>query len=329
MDVGGPPYARDMDVTAWLLDSDPAIRWQALRDLTDASEEEVAAERARVAREGWGAELLALQDADGRWDGGTYRPGWAQEDRPFFDAWTATHFSLQALMEFGIDPSSPEARSALARVRANVRWEHEDEPYFDGEVEPCINGVALAIAAHFGEGGDRIVDTLLEWHLPDGGWNCWSGYGARVSSFHSTICVLEGLLAWERAGGRSRDAAAARRAGEDYLLDRALMNRRATGEVADPRFAMLSYPVRWYYDVLRGLDHFRLAERRDRRLAPAVELLRAKRREDGRWVRELHHEGPQLIEVGGGERDPSRWITLRALRVLRWWDAAEPDQPKS
>jgi len=318
-----------MDVMEWLTQGDPAIRWQVMRDLADAPPDAVAAERARVAHEGWGARLLGLQDPGGRWDGGTYRPGWVDDDRPFFDAWTATHFCLQALMEFGLDPASPAARRAVERVRRGVRWEHEGEPYFDGEAEPCINGTALAIAAYFGEGGDPIVDTVLDWHLPDGGWNCWAAYGARVSSFHSTICAIEGLLAWERAGGESAAASAARRAGEDYLLERGLLNRRSTGRIADPRFAMVSYPVRWYYDVLRGLDHFRLADRRDPRLAPAVELLRAKRREDGRWVRELHHEGPQLIEVDGREGDPSRWITLRALRVLRWWDAALPDQPKS
>jgi hypothetical protein len=316
-----------MDVMEWLLEGDPAIRWQVLRDLADAPADTVAAERARVASEGWGAALLALQDAGGRWDGGTYRPGWAQEDRPFFDAWTATHFSLQALMEFGLDPDAPEARRAVERVREHVRWEHEDEPYFEGETEPCINGVALGVAAHFGQGGDPIVRTLLKWRLPDGGWNCWAPYGARVSSFHSTICAIEGLLAWERAGGESADASAARRAGEDYLLDRALLYRRSTGELADPRFAMMSYPVRWYYDVLRGLDHFRVADRRDPRLAPAIELVGAKRRDDRRGDRELHHEGPQLIDAGSAEGTPSRWVTLRALRVLRWWDEAA--QPKS
>lgn len=313
-----------MDVIEWLLDSDPAIRWQVLRDLTPASADVVAAARARVATEGWGAQMLALQDEDGRWDGGTYRPGWAEGDRPFFDAWTATHFSLQALAEFGLDPASSQARAAIRRVRDGVRWEHDDEPYFDGETEPCINGVALSVAAHFGEGGDRIVRTLLGGRLPDGGWNCWAEYGADVSSYHSTICAVEGLLAWERAAGPGAEVAAvieARRAGEDYLLDRALFRRRTTGEPADPRFTMLSYPVRWYYDVLRGLDHFRLADRRDERLAPAIELLRSKRLPDGRWDRDLHHEGPQLIDVSHGEGDPSRWITLRALRVLRWWEA--------
>lgn len=311
-----------MDVIAWLLDSDPALRWQVLADLTDADPHEVAVERARVATEGWGARLLGAQDADGRWDGGTYRPGWADEGRPFFDAWTATHFSLQALREFGLDPSSPEARRAVGLVREHVRWEHDGEPYFDGEVEPCINGVALAVAAYFGQGGDRIVSTLLDGRLGDGGWNCWAEYGARVSSFHSTICAIEGLLAWEQAGGASADAAAARMTGEDYLLDRALFLRRSTAEPADPRFTMLSYPVRWYHDVLRGLEHFRRADRRDERLAPAIEVLRRKELPDGRWRRELHHEGPQLVAVSHSEGDPSRWITLRALRVLRWWEAA-------
>jgi hypothetical protein len=309
-----------MDVTDWLMDADPSIRWQVLRDLADASADEIATERARVATEGWGAELLALQDPDGRWDGGTYRPGWADEERPFFDAWTATHFTLQQLMELGLDPASPQTVAAIDRVRENVRWEHEGEPYFDGEVEPCINGVALAIAAYFGGGGDRIVESILDWHLPDGGWNCWAAYGARVASFHSTICVVEGLLAWERAGGRSDAAAAARLAGEEYLLERRLFLRRSTGEVVDPRYTMLASPWRWYYDVLRGLEHFRAADRRDERLESAIELVRAKRLPDGRWRRELHHEGPQLVDISHSEGDPSRWVTLRALRVLRWWD---------
>ncbi|WP_435743990.1 hypothetical protein [Microbacterium sp. PMB16] len=310
-----------MDVIGWLLDSDPAIRWQVQRDLLAAPADVVAAERARVAHEGWGGALLALQDPDGRWDGGTYRPGWVDEERPFFDAWTATHFSLQQLMEFGLDPQSPEARDAVAKVRAGVRWEHAGQPYFDGEVEPCINGVALAIAAYFGEGGDPIVDTILTGRLPDGGWNCWTDYGATVSSFHSTLCVIEGLLAWEAAGGESAAVSTARRAGEDYLLERQLFLRRSTGEIVDPRYTMLSYPVRWYYDVLRALEYFRVADRRDERLTAAIELLRSKQTEDGRWRRDLHHEGPQLVDVSHSEGMPSRWVTLRALRVLRWWDA--------
>lgn len=303
-----------------LLAGDPAIRWQVLRDLTDAPPEEVAVERAKVAAEGWGARLLALQADDGRWDGGTYRPGWADEDRPFFDAWTATHFALQQLVDFGVDPRSPQAVTAIERVRTQVRWEHAGEPYFDGEVEPCINGAALSIAAHFGQDGHRMVDTLLAGQLADGGWNCWEA--AAVSSLHSTICALEGLRDWEGAVGDDRIPDARHRA-EEYLLQRRLLWRRSDGAVIDPRFAMLSYPVRWFYDVLRGLDHFRLVDRRDPRLADAVEMLRAKRLPNGLWPLENTHEGPTLFEMEReAEGFPSRWVTLRALRVLRWWDAA-------
>lgn len=308
------------DVLEYLLAGDPAIRWQVLRDLTDAGPEAVAAERAKVAVGGWGARLLALQAEDGHWDGGTYRPGWAPADRPFFDAWTATHFVLQQLADLGVDPRSPQAVTAIERVRTQVRWEHAGEPYFDGEVEPCINGAALSIAAHFGQDGHRMVDTLLAGQLADGGWNCWEA--AAVSSLHSTICALEGLRDWEGAVGDDRIPDARHRA-EEYLLQRRLLWRRSDGAVIDPRFAMLSYPVRWFYDVLRGLDHFRLVDRRDPRLADAVEMLRAKRLPNGLWPLENTHEGPTLFEMEReAEGFPSRWVTLRALRVLRWWDAA-------
>jgi hypothetical protein len=182
-------------VRAWLMDADPSIRWQVLRDL-GAPETEVTAERARVANEGWGAALLALQDAHGRWDGGVYRPGWVDEGRPFFDAWTATHFTLCLLRELGADPAHPGVRRAIELVRDHVRWEANDAPYFEGEVEPCVNGLALANAAWAGEDGSRIVDRLLADQLGDGGWNC--DERASVSSFHSTMCALEGLLAWQR-----------------------------------------------------------------------------------------------------------------------------------
>ena len=312
-----------MDVIGYLLDSDPAIRWQVMRDLTDAAPDEVAAERDRVATEGWGARLLGEQAENGLWDGGTYRPGWVDEERPFFDAWTATHPSLQQLREFGADPQSPDVVRAVDRVRANVRWENEGQPYFEGEVEPCINGGALANAAYFGQDGNAIVRTLLASRLPDGGWNCWDQDGTSQSSFHSTLCALEGLLAWEKAAGGSEEATAARAEGEEVLLERRLLWRRSDGELVDPRFTMLSFPTRWYYDVLRALDYFRVARPiRDPRCADAVELLRAKQLPLGMWKLELAHEGPTLFEMAGeAEGFPSRWVTLRALRVLRWWDA--------
>jgi hypothetical protein len=304
----------------WLLDADPAIRWQVMRDLTDASAEAVAFERRRVATEGWGAELLSLQGSEGQWDGGTYRPGWVDESKPFFDAWTATHFSLQQLREFGLDPASPQAQRAVVLVHEHVRWYGEDgASYFEGETEPCINGIALANGAYFSQAVDRIAERLVRDELGDGGWNCWAEYGATVSSFNSTICVLEGLLEWERTGGSSASVAAARQRAEAYLLERGLFRRRSTGEVADPRFTMFSYPTRWYYDVLRGLDYFRSAGAEpDERFADALALVAAKGDGDGRWPLENSHQGPTHFEMEGPDGFPSRWNTLRALRVLTW-----------
>ncbi|HLU32055.1 MAG TPA: hypothetical protein VK088_09855 [Acidimicrobiia bacterium] len=306
-------------VVDWLLDSDPAIRWQAMRDLAAAPAETVETERARVASEGWGAQLLGLQDADGRWDGGTYRPGWVDDAKPFFDAWTATHFSLQLLSVFGLDPGSDQARRAVGLVRDNVRWDVNGAGYFEGETEPCINGMALQIGAYFGEDVSGIVDRLLADELEDGGWNCWAAFGATVSSFHSTICVLEGLLAWQMAGGDSPRVAEARNRGEAYLLDRRLLRARSTGEIVDPRFTMFSFPTYWYYDALRALDYFRSAgATADERFAEALELVEGKRDAAGRWPLEYVHQGPTHLEMEGPEGFPSRWNTLRALRVLDW-----------
>ena len=314
-----------MTTKDWLLDADPAIRWQVLRDLTDSAPREVVAERERVAVVGWGAQLLALQDADGRWDGGTYRPGWVDEAKPFFDAWTATHFSLQLLRDVGLDPRSPQARRAVALVRENVRWEANSAIYFEGETEPCINGIAVANGAYFGERVDGVVERLLDDQLPDGGWNCWAEYGAEVSSFHTTICVLEGLLEWEQRAGLSKKVAAARGRGEEYLLERGLFMSRSTGQIIDPRFTMFSFPTRWYYDVLRALDYFRsTGAGLDDRCAEAVDLVAGKRDEHDRWPLENTHQGPTHFEMEGPDGFPSRWNTLRAQRVLRWAGSGAP-----
>lgn len=315
---------RGMDVIEYLMSADPAIRWQVMRDLTDASGDEVRAERAKVATEGWGARLLAEQGADGLWDGGTYRPGWVDEDRPFFDAWTATHFSLQSLVEFGLDPDSPEAQRAVALVRDNARWDYNGEPYFDGEVEPCINGIALTSGAYFGQSAAPIAATLVATQHDDGGWNCWEEDAGAPSSFHSTICAVEGLWAWEQATGGADELRAARRRGEEYLLDRRLYKRKADGTIPDPRMTMTSVPWRWFHDFLRGLEYMRVARpERDPRCADAIELLRSKQLPNGLFPFENNHEGPTLFSMDA-EHDgfPSRWVTLRAMRVLRWWDAA-------
>lgn len=310
-----------MSVVEWLMDSDPALRWQVMGDLIGSPKQDVIAERARVATEGWGAQLLALQGDDGYWDGGTYRPGWVDDDKPFYDAWTATHFSLQMLRDFGLDPESPQAVQAIALVRENVEWGFE-EPYFEGEVEPCINGVVLSNGAYFGATVDTVIDTLLDGQLGDGGWNCDFEVGSTVSSFNTTICVVEGLLAAEDSGHRSTEVVQARAAGEEYLLERGLLRRRSSGTVIDPRFTMISFPVRWYYDILRGLDYFRVADIYDERMSEALDLLAVKRDPEGRWLLENRHQGATHFSIDGREGHPSRWNTLRAMRVLDWAGAS-------
>jgi hypothetical protein len=310
-----------MDVVDWLLDADPAIRWQALRDLTDAPDEVVAAERARVATEGWGARLLALRDPDGQWAGGACFPATPPTPDTSGQPWTSTLPTLDLLCAFGLDPQSQPARETIALVAENCRWEHEGQRYFDGEVEPCINGRTVAAGVYFGVPVTGIVERLLREPLADGGWNCWTEYGSRRSSFHSTINVLEGLLAYEQATGNTPEVRAVRQRGEEYLFERSLFRRKSTGEVAVEAFRQFSFPTRWYYDVLRALDYFRAtASPPDVRVAEAVQLVRDKQQSDGTWLLENTHPGAVHFTLEDGDRLPSRWNTLRALRVLRWAD---------
>ena len=311
-----------MEVLPWLLDSDPAIRWQVLRDLTDAPEQEMFAERARVATEGWGARLLALQGDDGQWDGGTYFPA-RVEDSEQGQPWTATTYSLLLLRDLGLDPRGEEARGAIALVRENSRWEEGEQPFFEGEVEPCINGMTVALGAYFGENVEGVVARLLGEQLADGGWNCDAERGSTRSSFGTTINVLEGLLEHERATGGSPASVRARRRGEQYLLERGLLRRRTTGELIEQAWLRFSFPTRWHYDVLRGLEYFRaVGDPPDHRVAEAVEVLRSKRHPDGTWPLENTHPGRTHFAMEGGDGRPSRWNTLRAMRVLRWYERA-------
>jgi hypothetical protein len=307
-------------VLDWLLDSDPAIRWQVLRDLVEAPAEAVAAARARVATEGWGARLLALQGEDGQWAGGACFPaeGWRRgEDAG--QPWTSTLPTLDVLCAFGLDSRVDRVRQALTRVRDGCRWEHAGQPFFSGEVEPCINGRTVTLGVWFGHDMDGVVARLLNEQLEDGGWNCEAENGSVRSSFHTTINVLEGLLAHERATGGSAESIAARRRGEEYLLERKLCRRRSSGEVVNSAWLQFAFPVRWRYDVLRALDYFRSAgDVPDPRMAEAIDLLRSKRQADGTWLLDSTHPGKVHFALEDGDGRPSRWNTLRALRVLRW-----------
>jgi len=316
-----------MSVTDWLLDSDPAIRWQVLRDLGRAPAEVVASERARVATEGWGARLLELLGDDGQWAGGACFPArsfnWRAENQG--QPWTATLPTLQLLHDFGIDPCSDRLRLAVAQVREHCHWEHAGQPFFNGEVEPCINGRTVTLGVYFGQDVDDVVARLLREQLEDGGWNCEVENGSVRSSFATTINVLEGLLAHERATGGSAESIAARRRGEEYLLQRKLFRRKSTGEVVNQDWLQFSFPTRWHYDVLRALDYFRsVADSPDPRMDEAMDLLRSKQQPDGTWPLENTHPGKVHFVLEDGDGRPSRWNTLRALRVLRWYENSCP-----
>lgn len=312
-----------MTTLGWLLDSDPAVRWQVLRDLVKAPAEVVSEERARVAVEGWGARLLDLQGEDGQWAGGACFPAPQLDDSGENDGqpWISTLPTLQLLYDFGVDPHSERVRRAIRLVRDGCRWEHAGQPFFSGEVEPCINGRTVTLGVYFGQDVSGIIARLLQEQLEDGGWNCEAERGSVRSSFDTTINVLEGLLAYERATGGPAELIASRRRGEEYLLERSLSRRKSTGEIANRAWLQFSFPTHWQYDVLRALDYFRSAgDRPDERIGEAIAVLRSKQQPDGTWSLENTHPGKVHFLLEEGDGRPSRWNTLRAMRVLEWHD---------
>jgi hypothetical protein len=299
-----------------------------MRDLTDAPTDKVAEERARVAIEGWGAQLLALQRADGSWGGGAWNRGW-----------DSTMHVLMLLRDMGLNPASNQGRLALDRVRNQVTWQgweaYDGNPFFAGEVEPCINGQVGAVGAYFAEDVQGIINRLLAEQLLDGGWNCEAENGSTRSSFNTTICVLEALLEYELQFGNKSEVTEARLRGQEYLLERHIFRRRSTGEVigydrkdglgggeGEPAFTRFAFPTWWHYDVLRGLEYLRRAGvAPDERVDEAIELVKSKRDPDGKWTLEVWYAGEMPVDMGESVGLPSKWNTLRALRVLKWHSA--------
>jgi hypothetical protein len=314
--------AGDEAVIDWLLEGDPAIRWQTLRDLVGAPAATVERERKKVARDGWGARLLAKQHSNGRWANGQ------TTDRGLYSPkWTSTTYTMLTLRDFGL-PSSPRTRKAC-----RVLLDEGLQP--DGGInygiwakwlkrgETCVTGMVLSILSHFEYDDDRldtVTEHLLEVQMPDGGWNCKRPMGATHSSVHTTILALEGLCLYEHFRGRRVNAVrAAQRRGREFLLAHRLFRSHRTGEVIKPVFVRFAFPPRWHYDILRALDYFQAVDApRDSRLADAIEIVEQTRREDGRWTLQNAYRGKTYFDM---ERlaAPSRWNTLRALRVLKWW----------
>lgn len=320
------------DLTGWLLDSDPALRWQVQRDLLGEPESVWQATRARVATEGIGARLLALQDEDGQWAGGAFFPADFDFEGPEAapgagQPWTATTWSLTSLREWGVDASVLEGTAE--KIAASSRWEYEDLPYWDGEVDCCINAKTLANGTWLGVDMSALAHWFAEHRLPDGGWDCEWVEGSEHSSFHSTLNSLRGLLYWEQATGGTPEVRAARKGGEEYLLERRLMRRLSTGEVVRPWVTEFIYPFRWRYSVLRAVDYFSRAaehdgEAPDPRMADAVEAIRAARQPDGTWLQHSREKGRVWFDMDVEPGQPSKWLTFYATRALNWWDSAAP-----
>jgi len=319
---------RDASLVDWLLDSDPALRWQVERDLLNAPSAVWSATRARVATEGFGARLLALQDHDGQWAGGAYFPGDFDFDGPeaaenVGQPWTATTWSLNSLRDWGLDAAALAGTADL--LARNCRWEYDDLPYWGGEVDCCINAFTLANGAWLGADVAGIAQWFVDHQMDDGGWNCeWVNDSTR-SSFHSTLNVLKSLLYYEQASGGSDAVRAMRRGGQEYLLRRRLLRTLSTGELVGPWATQFGYPFRWLYSALNAVDYFRSASLHDDvepdvRLSDAIDVVRAARRSDGIWLQECHHPGRAWFNVDVPPGEPSKWLTFYGTRVLEWWD---------
>lgn len=299
------------EVLDWLLEGDPAVRWQAERDLTDRPPAQWRATCARIATDGWGRRLLAEQDPSGRWAGGLYQP-----------KWTSTVYTLLLLRRLGLDPAHPAARAGVRCLLDDADWTEGGVSYWSTRLlaERCVNGMVLSIASWFDTDDDRvdsIAELLIGARLPDGGWNCEDHRGATHSSMHTTISVLEGLLLWKRRRG-SGDADDALTSGHEFLLAHRLFRSHRTGEVIREQWTQPSFPPRWHYDTLRALDHLRDAGARpDPRAGEAIEILRTQAR-SGRWPLGPRYSGRVWFPMETG-RSGGRWNTLRARRVLRWW----------
>jgi hypothetical protein len=316
-------------VHAWLLDSDPALRWQVERDVLGEPAEVWEATRARIATEGFGAHLLARQDQDGQWAGGAYYPAdfdlHGDELSRIGQPWTATTWTLNSLREWGLDPGVLRARRTIELLAENSRWEYDALPFWGGEVDCCINAWTVANGVWLGADIDGIVDWFLAHQLADGGWNCAWVEGSTRSSFHSTLNSLKGLLAYDTATGGTDATKRARHRGQEYLLQRGLFRRLSTGAPVGDWVNRFVYPVRWAYSVLNAADYFRMASAIDAatpdpRMTDAIDIIRAAQRPDGTWTTAGRQPGRVWFEVDAPAGEPSKWVTLFATRVLAWWD---------
>lgn len=298
---------------SWLLEGDPAIRYQTLRDLTNANRSEIDAERSNILRRGWGRRLLELQEADGTWSHALYSP-----------KWTSTFYTVLLLKRFGAPVHNRINQACNILLDKGFYPPDGGINYWKSwkQSECCVTGMLLSMLCFFEVLDDRIhrmVDYILTEQMSDGGWNCQRYRGASHSSFHTTISVLEGLWEYQKLYPGRADLADRQKQGVEFLLQHRLYKSDHTWKIVDPKMTRLSFPPRWHYDILRCLDYFQdKGVVKDGRMKDAVDLLHAKRSGESFWKLELKYPGKiffDMEKVG----QPSRWNTLRALRVLKWW----------
>jgi hypothetical protein len=309
----------------WLLDGDPAIRWQTLRDLVSAGKREVERERRNISHSGWGARLLKEQDHEGTWAGGKSSDGGLYSPK-----WTSTTYTMLTLRDFGLPSTNRQARKACKLLLEQGLQRDGGMNYgtwakWIGRGEACVTGMVLSILSYFQYKDARIdilARYLLTQQMSDGGWNCRRPSDATHSSMNTTISVLEGLRNYELNSGHKLSAVRrAQQKGREFLLLHRLFRSHRTGAIIKTQFTRFAFPPRWHYDILRALDYFQAVDApRDPRLAEAIDIVRSTRCKDGRWLLQNSFKGKtyfQIERVGA----PSRWNTLRALRVLKWWDS--------
>lgn len=310
----------------WLLDSDPSLKWQVQRDLLELPAEIWHATKNRTATEGFGARLLALQDEDGQWAGGAHFPtrveprAITREGEESRQPFIATSWSLNALREWGV-PASALGNTA-ERLRRNCRWEYENLPFWDGEVDCCINAFTVSNGLWLGVEVSKNAEWFLDHQLEDGGWNCEWEEGSTRSSFHSTLNSLIGLLDYEKATGRDQKITEARQRAEEYLLQRKLMYRLSTNEIVGPWVTQFTYPARWAYSIIRALNYFKDAREfdgkvADKRMSEATDLLISMANERGRWGTNDRLKGTVWFDVDVEVGEESKWVTFFALRARK------------
>ncbi len=304
------------EITSWILEGDPSIRWQVQRDLLDSSPAKYELERRKIAKEGWGARLLALQEPDGRWGGGLYGP-----------KWISTTYTMLTLRLLGLPPNNPQAKRACKIFLDQGFYTDGGINFFSYSLkysETCVTSMILALLAYFRYPDERIHDVasyLVGQQMPDGGWNCESYKGATHASFHTTLSALEGLYEYQCAyPEQKKRISQVRERGHEFLLAHQLYKSHRTGQVFDIKMTAMPYPPRWRYDFIRALDYFQASDApRDERMSDAIELLQKKQKADGRWLMNSGMTGRKYFNLEEAGQ-PSRWNTLRALRVLRWWN---------